>query len=206
MADFFGINNMLELLGFRTAPIRTYDGFTTRASGAATAAAQAGGTASAKDTTPVKTFDEYLAEAKDTTAAMSLEEFKDYVNTVLAQLQADNAQRADVSATTLQNQMQLSNLYASLLQNSLLTGDLTGQSQNTDDTAMSLLNVSNLLTPALSALNGTTLGGTTLNADTYTAIANAASNAQQIMPTATANGDLTANLAAGLLNLASASN
>ena len=206
MADFFGINNMLELLGFRTAPIRTYDGFTTRASGAATAAAQAGGAASAKDTTPVKTFDEYLSEAKDTTAAMSLEEFKDYVNTVLAQLQADNAQRADVSATTLQNQMQLSNLYASLLQNSLLTGDLTGQSQNTDDTAMSLLNVSNLLTPALSALNGTTLNGTTLNADTYTAIANAASNAQQIMPTATANGDLTANLAAGLLNLASASN
>ena len=164
MADFFGINNMLELLGFRTAPIRTYDGFTTRASGEATSAAATKGGAKAGETAPVKTFDEFLAEAKDTTAAMSLEEFKDYVNTVLAQLQAENAQRTDVSATTLQNQMQLSNLYASLLQNSLLTGD------------------------------------------TYTNIANAVTNAQQIIPTASTEGDLTASLAASLLNLSSASN
>lgn len=208
MADFFGFNNLLQTLGFRTTPVRIYDDFTARASAGATSvtpgASASGGT---NTTTPVKTFDEYLTEAKDATKDLTLDEFKDYVNRMLAQLQADNAQRSDLSATTLQNQMQLSNLYASLLQNSLLTGDLTGQTTSENgDAALSMLSVSNLLTPALSALNATSLNGTSLNADTYTAIANAASNAQQIRPTASSDGALTASLAASLMNLNSTTN
>ena len=193
----------MQTLGFRTTPVRVYDDFTARASaGVASSATAARKAADADTATPVKTFDEYLSEARDATKEMTLDEFKDYVNRMLAQLQTENAQRSDLSATTLQNQMQLSNMYAALLQNSLLTGDLTGQTTSENgDAALSMLNVSNLLTPALSALNATNLNGTSLNADTYTAIANAASNAQQITPTASSDGALTASLAASLMNL-----
>ena len=208
MADFFGFNNLLQTLGFRTTPVRVYDDYTARASGsAASSATAAKKTADADSTTPVKTFDEYLTEARDATKEMTLDEFKDYVNRMLAQLQTENAQRANLSSETLRNQMQLSNLYAGLLQNSLLNGNAFGNTQqDAGDAGLSMLNVSNLLTPALSALNATNLNGTSLNADTYTAIANAASAAQQITPTASSDGALTASLAASLMNLNSNSN
>ncbi len=119
MADFFGFNNLLQTLGFRTAPIRTYDDYTMRAAaaGTKTRATEAGTGKTAK----TKSFDAYLAENMEATKEMSLEEFKEYVNRMIATLQVQDVQQKELSVEALQTQMQMGNMYAGLLQNSLQT-------------------------------------------------------------------------------------